>query len=387
MISLWTNATGKNVAYGKWMRFKTGGYGTLWTNTEFAKATGYRTRDQRTVTQQLPIKPSQIVPSDKIATNKAVEVLRRNLADADVPPYVKAQMIEMITNAIDGDKTPVKGAAEYANLHEVYTAEYAAPLAYIYGSPLLTGDMDVIDKMLEGQGVSRSEFGRVMWPDNPTERLIDSYIYADNYRLGISSKSKTGGGAAASLDGVMGIIANNRKKMPPKFLDKWSNLLTVLTMIVKNSSIDGIMKASKRFRIINLAQEKEIRERLDSFDLDISTLSEENMDILKKSTYDAGTDHPNYNVGSHLMAILAREIAKRLKKMGLDEFFKAVLAYADMIQIYAKVAKRGKDAYFDQFVVKYPPTFDGTIEIRADYYYASKRPHGKLTFKLKPAKK
>lgn len=387
MISIWTSATGKPVAYGKYMKYKSGGYGTLWSNTDFAKATGYETRSSRTVTQQLPIKPSQIVPAEKIETSKAVDILRKNLANADVPDHVKSQMIEMITNAIAGDKTPIAGAAEYANLHEVYTAEYAAPLVYIYGSPLLSGDLAVVDNMLADVGVSRSEFSRVMWPDNPTEKLIDSYIYTDKYRLGISSKSKTGGGASASLEGVMNIITRNRGKMPVAFLKKWETLLAVLTMIMKNSSIDGILKAAKRFRIINLAQEKEIRDRLDSFDLDLSTLSEENRNIIKKSNYGADTTHTNYNIGSHLMAIIARDIAKRLKKMGLDPFFKGVLAYADMIQIYSKVAKRGDGAYFDQFIVKYPPEFDGTIEVGADYYYGSKRPHGKLTFKLKPAKK
>ena len=390
MISIWKNAQGQNVAYGKWLKkVNPGLLGGNWSNTDFAKSTGYKTQSKRTETQQIPIKPSDLVPADQIQSADVIGILRGNLEKADVPQEIKSQMVEMITNAINGDKTPIPGAAEYQNLHQVYTAEFAAPLVYINGSPLLKGDMQAVDNMLANIGVSRSEFNRVLWPDNPIEKLVDSYIFTDNYRLGISSKSKSGGGAGASIDGIFNVITRKKDKIPPEFLEKHQDVLDLLTLLMKNNSTMGILKVAKKLELVNTSQQREILDRMQSFDNDTSTLSADNAELLQKSQarYKPQTAHRNYNVGFHLMAVLARYIADHLKTMDIDSFFKGVLSYADMIQIYARVAKRGEDAFFDEFIVKYPPEFDGTIEIDPDTnYFASSKPKGKITFKLRNKK-
>ena len=148
----------------------------------------------------------------------------------------------------------------------------------------------------------------------------------------------------------------------------------------------GIIFADEKLKMINEEQGTDIIGLMDSFENDPSLLSEENAELLEKSRkrYNPQVYHPNYNLGYHLLAVLARYISDKLNTMDIDTFFKSVLSYADMIQIYASVAIRGKDAYFDKFTVKYPPEFEGTIDIDPDTnYYASSKPKGKITFKLK----
>lgn len=387
MISIWVHSSGKKVAYGRWFKkINQGMIGAYWPNTDFQRDTGYGSEDDKTVTQRLPIKPSDILPDAKLASSEVVKIVQKQLEQVDVDKKIKDQMVQMIQNAINGDKTPIQGAAKNSRLHEVYTAEYAAPLVFIYNSPLVIGDKDKVTKMLAKLNIDHSMFSKISWPTNAQEKLIDSYIHAENFKLGISSKAKKGGGAGASIDGVFQIIRSKKDKMPETFLRKYKSVLDTIDVLMTYNSIDGIIKLCENMKVINAQQGIEIKDRMQTFDNNRESLIPQNKQLLEKSKnrYNPKTDHPNYNVGYHMLAVLARYVADDLKQRDIDGFFRGVLAYADMIQIYASVHKKKDSAWFDSFTVKYPPEFDGKIIIDPDTnYFATSKPKGRITFKLK----
>ncbi len=67
----------------------------------------------------------------------------------------------------------------------------------------------------------------------------------------------------------------------------------------------------------------------------------------------------------------------------IDSFFRAVLERSTMIQVKAKMQKSGTGAFFSNFTVIYPPVFSGGIKVVAgNNYMASRRPIGKISFKI-----
>lgn len=396
MLTIWQHTSGETFVFGRWLRkADLGLIGGTWSNTQFGKDTGYVSTDMRTTTQRLPIKPSDVLPTNNsVAPSGAIASIERYLQNVNVDESIKVQMISMIKNALlsdGGEFTP--GAAEHARLHEVYTAEYAAPLAYIYGSNLLTGDMALFEnEVLKVKGVGRTDFDRITWPSSGAEKLVDSYIYANNVKVGVSSKAAKGGGASASIDGVFQIITKNKQHMDAEFLNEYKDVLDTFEILMRRSgkgwvaSVDGTTEAAIKYGIITREQVTEIKERMKSFKNESETLSPENQKLLKSSTteYNPKLDHPNYNIGYHMMAVISRRLGNELKKLDIDTFFRKVLRYADMVQIYAKVqTDKNGGAKFSSFVLKYPPQFKGNIVIDAESnYYASGKPKGRIAFKL-----
>jgi len=394
MITVWKHAGGDLEAYGKYAsKINPGLLGVNWTNADFNRAVGYGPQDKKSITQTLDVKPGDVLGGKQIAINRVPAALTSGLESRDVDATLKTEMATLVQQAGNGDTALVPGANENANLHEVYTGEYAAPYALAKNSSLLIGDMQAVeDQLLKPQGLSWKSFTKVIWPTSIAEKLVDSYLIAGDYKLGVSSKAQTGGGAAASVDGIMGIISRKKDQMDPKFLKKNAKFIKALEVIMSKNSSDGPLTLAVTWNFITADIANEIKERSKSFDNNVGTLSKPAQKLLKHGAkspvsgkvYSPNLSHANYNIGFHMMSIVSRLVGAKLNSMDATGFFKGVLNYADLVQVYTKVKKGGDAAAFSAFKVVYPPTFAGTIQVDPETnYYASAKPKGRITFKLR----
>ena len=96
-------------------------------------------------------------------------------------------------------------------------------------------------------------------------------------------------------------------------------------------------------------------------------------------------DDPAYNLGYHLLACVAKNIANIVNKdSSTSELFRAILERSNMVQVKTSVKKTGDGASFNQFTVIYPPIFSGTFLMIADNnYMATRKPIAPLSFAIK----
>ena len=94
---------------------------------------------------------------------------------------------------------------------------------------------------------------------------------------------------------------------------------------------------------------------------------------------------PSYNLGFHLMACVAKNIANIVNKdPNTDKLFRSILERSNMVQVKTTVKKTGDAAAFTQFNVIYPPVFSGHFIMVADNnYMATRMPIAPLSFAIK----
>ena len=175
----------------------------------------------------------------------------------------------------------------------------------------------------------------------------------------------------------------------PKFLNRYADTIEDLEIIYRDRSVAGVFKLAKKYNYITDQESDLILDIAKSFNNDESLLSGNLKKVLSvypttPASVEKSKQHPNYNLGYRLIAGLARLIAKKLNDRGLTPLFKQVLEKSSFVQIYAKSQKVGDALKFVEFKVVYPPVFDGEIVVDGDTnFYATDKPKGKFTFKIK----
>lgn len=389
-LTIWKNQDGETVVFGRYATsIRSGSLGINWTNTQFARETGFVSGDKVTQTETLPLKPSDIFPDGKPRTIKQVLAGLRNLPDG-TPDDLRKIIPEMVNSVARGKELYTAGSAEHRQAIENYVGEYAAAVALMTGN-FVSGDYEAAqEQVLMPQGGDWSGMTMVQFPTSTTTTLVDSYLMSadQGVRIAISSKASKGGGAAASLWSVVKILQTKKKDFSPAFLRKHKELIQSLIILAENSAIDGVYLTGKLYGIISDADIKVINYLIKSFHTDEKILTVR----LRKlaATYPTADNlertkqHPNYNLGYRLLAAVARQVAIKLNKMNPTDLFRGVLAKSSMVQVYAKTQKKGDALAFVDFNVVYPPQFDGLIEFDAQTnFYSTDKPKGRMTFKLK----
>jgi hypothetical protein len=389
-LSVWKNQDGETVVFGRYATsIRTGSLGINWTNTQFAKETGYVSGDKVTQTETLPLKPSDIFPDGKPRTVKQVLAGLRNLPDG-TPDDLRKIIPEMVSSVARGKELYTPGSVEHRQAIENYVGEYAAAMALMTGN-FVSGDYEAAaEQILLPQGGDWNAMTLVQFPTSTTTTLVDSYLMSadQSVRIAISSKAAKGGGAAASLWSVVKILQSKRDDFKPAFLRKHKELIEALIILAENSAIDGVYLTGKLYGFLSDADIKIINYLIKSFHTDEKILTVR----LRKlaATYPSADNlertkaYPNYNLGYRLLAAVARKVAERLNKMNPTDLFRGVLAKSSMIQVYARTQKKGDSLSFVDFNVVYPPQFDGLIQFDAQTnFYSTDKPKGRMTFKLK----
>ena len=389
-VSVWKKDDGELVAFGRYAtNIRPGALGISWTNTQFAKETGYSSDDKVTQSENLALKPSDIFQDEKPVP--AAELLKkaRNLPDG-VPEELREIIPAMLEAVARGDETYVPEADKHRQIIEKYVGEYAAALAILTGN-FLSGDVEAAEQeLLAPQGRSWADMELMQFPTSVVQALVDSYVMTGDrkVRIAVSSKANKGSGAAASVMSVSKILKEKIDAFAPELLNSHKELIQGIHLIADNPAKEGVYKAGKLYGFVTDNDIKVIEYFIKSFDKDEKMMTGNLKKIARsfpaQSEVEKMQKHPNYNIGYRLLAGLARKVADHLNAMNPTDLFKAVLAKSAMVQVYAKTQKKGDALAFTDFRMVFPPVFDGHIYFDArTNFYSTDKPKGRMTFKLK----
>lgn len=399
---------------------KPGAYPIFLQTKQFSDLTGYvqlsgkaGEEDKISGVQQRALtnlKPVGIIPTnttiavDDIPTQVQGSIQERDdLADA-----IKQQVVQLLQAVASGSSNPVPGAGDYAKSYEIDLGETAAPISLIK-KKFLSGAWQQAEA---GMGLKFEDAVGVEFPNDPAEKLYDSYLkFSGDVKIRVSSKDKQGG-AKASVSGVVDDIAAYPQRyeglFDPKVNPGFQELLDIVNIIKdpdmsyvaksaqwkRNGSIAGALELGVKVGIIDGTQAEKIMEIIDS---DQPHVDDETLGDLKGLLVYKGTDdstRPDYRIGWHLLAAVATGTANKVNKdYKTDAFFKAVLERSNMLQVKTSLqqkptkdaeGKPSNGAYFSNFEVIYPPVFTGTIRLDASSnFYATRRPVGKMGFAIR----
>lgn len=390
LITLWKNAAGEKVAYVKLFNIKSmGAVPFFWSNSDFARDTGFAIENAVQKKSDLNLKPGTVVGTgEDMTVDEIMEQVGINLAThTEIPEEVRHQTTALLKNVYSGFDTPVANAAAYFTSYEIDLGEVAAPIALLTGHFISGAYREVEEQLLKPLGSSWRKIKTIGYPMSDREVLVDSYLNLNSdTHIGISSKDGKGG-AAASITSLSAAIEKN----PERYDDLLSNkkykyLFSVLKLLKEKSAEDGPLDLGVIYKIITKEQRTEIKEANDDPNLDPKQVSKDLRKLLKDPIYAPVMTSQNYTVGYHLLTVVAHKVTDHLNKNSnvVTEFFKEILARSNMIQVKTKMKKNGTAASFADFHVIWPPVFEGKVEFFSrKNYSASSRPGGKICFKIK----
>lgn len=402
---------------------KPGAYPIFLQTKQFSDLTGYvqlsgkeGEEDKISGVQQRALtnlKPVGIIPTNVLISVDEIPTQVEGFLQGrdDLTEKIRKQVVELLKSVSEGSTNPVAGAGEYAKSYEIDLGETAAPIALIK-KKFLSGAWSQAEA---GMNIKFDNVQTVEYPNDPVEKLYDSYLIIDpKTKIRISSKDKAGG-AKASVSGVVDDITQYPERYEGLF-DSATNpgfdsLLDIVKIIKnpdmsyvstsknwkRNGAIASTLELGVKLGVINSTQSTTIMEFIDS---DQRYADEEELGDLTSVLKLKGTDdntRPDYRIGWHLLAAVATGVATKVNKdYPTDKFFKTVLERSNMLQIKTSLTQKmlkdesGKNvtgAYFSNFEVIYPPVFTGTIKLdSSSNFYATRRPVGKMGFEIKPTK-
>jgi hypothetical protein len=384
-----------------------------WTDSDFARDTGFSRSKGVSVLETMPIKVSDFITDFHARNLKQVQetVLGRAaslVGEKKIPPLIQEHIQQLFAAALSNGPSPIlKGARKYRTVYEKYIGELFAPISLITGW-LSEGQRDESEKILVTGKNPKVKFGNMLirFPQSLTNLLTDSEVIYGNdtnptIRVGVSSKAATSGGAAASLTGLYRTIKD--EKIPPKFLKSYESVVRFIELIYEKSSVEGPLVAAQILGILTEKEGKYVASlfggtsalhTLPQFKTLIKNkkLAAPTKNLLRLAELLGGFNPlsikktlPNYKPGYHFLAGIAKAIASQANSSDLfDKAVRGILNYSSMVQIYLSIKNVGpEDIQFASFFVKYPPNFEGKVVLNSDKnYYASAPPKGKIGFKL-----
>lgn len=388
-ITIWKDSDGQTLAYGRYASaIRPGSLGINWSNTQFAKETGYNSQSTVSQSEHIALKPSDLFNSNPMTVPEILTIVNKKLPES-LPEELKMIVPAMLNAVARGEETYVPGADEYRSIIEKYVGEYAAAIAMLTGNFVTGGYSDVESQVLAPQGADWTDMTLAQFPTSVTEALVDSYLLSADQtaRVAISSKAR-GGGASASLASVARILDEKAENFDANILKQNQDLIHGINLLAKNSAVEGVYKTGKLYGFVSDADIKIINYLIKEFDNDAKGLTTNLKKLARsypnKENVEKTINHPNYNLGYRLLAALARKVSTHLNGLNPTELFRAVLAQSAMCQVYAKTQKKGDALAFTEFAVVFPATFEGTIVFDANTnFYSTDRPKGRISFKLK----
>ena len=390
LVTLWKNDRGLTVAYIKLFNIKSGGaVPFFWSNSDFAKDTGYSIQDVSQQKAELNLKPSTVVGvGTNMTVDEVMEQITVNLpTHTDLPAEVISQSIQLLKNVQIGFDAPVADAAQYSSSYEIDLGETAAPIALLTGHFISGSYREVEEQLLKPLGTSWRNIKTISYPMRGTEALVDSYLNIDkNTHIGVSSKNASGG-AAASITSLTSAIERNPERYEDMIDDKrYKYLFNVLRLIKEKSAEDGPLDLAVIYKLITKEDREEIKRTMLDPNMDKKYLSKSLKTLIKNPIYTPNTNSPNYTVGYHLLTIVAYIVTEHLNKKTnlVTDFFKQILSRSNMIQVKTTMKKSGKNAFFSNFNIIWPPIFEGQVKFHSSKNYsASSKPGGKICFKIR----
>ena len=230
----------------------------------------------------------------------------------------------------------------------------------------------------------------IYFPASKINGLVDSYLrQPGGIEVGISSKGEDG--ATASVKNIADGVGKAREKGMTDILEEYADQVEIIERVGSLSSIDLPLVLGQEFGFINRSQADVILQLIKSGAKTLDTVSMSSADRKRMEQYMAMNrpklDNPKYNVGYHVMAMLAKQV---LMEINSDpKFGEACLKFLNtspIVQLHLKGVE-GKNSYqVSGFEVKYPPDFQGTVALDASKVYSATGTNGRVTFAYNPTK-
>lgn len=380
---IWTNAEGKNLSFaiasfvsGKTKKvygrfFPTiepnGGMLKKWQNTELP---GLRYASASAKKEQSGLKP-QVFLKGKSTFNSGSELLGYINKMPELSKSIK-KGIAMIGNG----KLPVF-IGEEENLPTIRDnlGEIIQVLC-LTNNVIKSADAEAAKKtVLLGADFSECS---IEFPEGETSGLVDSYLYANGRKLGVSSKGNKG--ANASMKNLIDTLAENPKikKSIPEIT------LRVLEIIQTTSAKEAPLVLAETLKIISKNNANEIRRLLTTRAQNDKDLSPWAKKFVQKYSSEKKM---GWNYGNWLLANVAKTVSENLNSNA--DFQKGcllILNNSGIIQIYSNAATKEGNVVFNEFRVVYPPKFTGNVYMDAGKNYFANDIKGKLSFGFSQSK-
>jgi len=338
---------------------------------------GYRLDVKTSFSERSGLKPSDIIKSHTALSPGQVPGLL-DAARATAGDDAVDQMQGYLSALLQGhgqDYRIVDGAAN-ASLHQKYLGEWASPIALIteqYSPSSLK--TEIRDNLNGGHDLQGS---KIEYSTSAGAVLFDSTVVTGRTDILISSKTKSGGGAPASLKGLYDAL--QKYKTDIDLSDpKTEKFYQVISSIMSHSAVDGVLKVAALLDIVNTSQANKISTAIASNKRDYEPDSAI-ADIM--SDYAAGVHHPLYDPAKHALAAIARQVCQQLNDEDYTDIMRTVLNYASVVQMYFKTAVSGSDLICKGFELLWPPRFSGKILFYSGKTFSATQIKGRLGFKI-----
>ena len=377
---IWTNNTGKNLSfaiatftsdddekvYGRF--FPTieprGGMLKKWQNTELP---GLRFQSAPAKKENSGLKP-QVLLKGKTTFSSGNELLNYLISMPDLSNSIK-QGFSMIGQG----KMPVfKGEDQNLPTIRDNLGEIIQVLCLTHGLIDSSDAENARKEVLLGADFSECS---IEFPEGETSGLVDSYLYANGRKLGVSSKGNKG--ANASMKNLTDTLNSNPTVMK-KISKKFPLTIEVLDIINTNSAKEGPLRLALRLKLINQKNAREVISLMANRVTNESLLSDWAKSYVKKYNSDKKT---GWNYGNWVLAAIAKQVSDKLNSDSeFNQGCLTILNNASILQLYSNAVIKSKDVVFNSFRVVYPPKFTGSVYMDAGKNYFSTDQKGKLAF-------
>jgi hypothetical protein len=228
----------------------------------------------------------------------------------------------------------------------------------------------------------------IYFPASKINGLVDSYLrQPGGTEVGVSSKGEKG--AKASVKNIADGVARAREKNMTDLLDQYAEQVEVIERVGSLASRDLPLVLGQENGYITKSQAAAILKLIDggAKTLDQVNINSEDRQVLQAlmDEYKPKTDNPKYNVGYHVLAVLAKKVMGDINSD--PKFGEACLKFLNtspIVQLHLK-GQEGKNSYrVTGFEVKYPPDFRGTVALDASKVYAATGTNGRVSFAYNP---
>jgi hypothetical protein len=400
----------KKIAFVKFVKEKKSVHPPIyWQTSVFTQDTGWsQTGKGKSATAkaaEVKISPYDFVKPGRYQITALPGLIAQNLNSRPdtYPQNLKVGLPALIDDLIN-NTGPVPNLEQYADQVEVVFGESAAPIALSLNKRVSGAYAEAEKNLLGPLGLSWASFNEVSF-GSFGEKIGDSFLWAGETKIIISSKNKTGG-AAASLTGAMETLDKYPEDFGPgtKFYDKYKEILPTLQVLHTQQAIPGVLAACELQGIITKEEKDYIvgiygkgtgtKDDLQNFpnlpNLYLAKQFLGSQQINKAGdvvTAKKGVDLSNakFQMGYHLLGNCAKLLKTKLNNDSalMTDFFKAVLNKAAMVQVYTDTNRSSQGISFSDFNVVWPPTFTGSIQIESDHYTSNAKPSKKISFVFK----
>lgn len=320
---------------------------------------------------------------------KPTDVLTRleNLTPGDIVEQVKAKFGEDSDEAramdifMAGDpKDPIPlGNINYEAFTN-YFCEMLQPMALVLGKPVKGNARDAESKFMGSQGFDTCT---ISFGGSKIGGLTDSSLTnPGGQTIGISTKAKSGAKASAkNLDDKVKEMKDSADGR--KILEKYSEEVAVLAMIVDGGYVDGPLNLAINYGMIDAEEKAQVKslKKLGPQEIIGTGMLSKRLEKFysERKAADPSTIIPFY----HMLAAIAYPLADYINEnTNFGRAAAEILNFGAFMQAYTNATKRGDSMVLNEFTYEYPSAAVTDVLLSAHKTYYSTGNKGNFTFKI-----